>query len=109
MKTKKNQYNTTQHQFDQNKRRKETYEQIKDYLNANFLKWRQEKEKKKRQKDNQNNKVFNQEYEHKSLGFQDVIIKSYHVIHTSTQHQLDNNIHFPLNHNKIQEYDEFFL
>jgi hypothetical protein len=38
MKTKKNQYNTTQHQFDQNKRRKETYEQIKDYLNANFLK-----------------------------------------------------------------------
>jgi len=57
---------------------------------------RQEKTKKKRQKDNQNNKILNQEYEHKSFGFQDVIIKSYHVIHTSTQHQLDNNIHVPL-------------
>jgi len=40
------------------------------------------------------------------LVFQDVIIKSYHVIHTSTQHQLDNNIQVPLNHNKNQEYDE---
>ncbi len=40
--------------------------------------------------------------------FQDVIIKSYHVIHASTQHQFDNNIHVPLNHNKNQEYDEKF-
>jgi hypothetical protein len=40
------------------------------------------------------------------LVFQDVIIKSYHVIHTSTQQRLDNNIHVPLNHNKNQEYDE---
>ncbi len=43
---------------------------------------RQEKTKKKRKKDNKNNKVLNQEYEHKSLGFEDVIIKCYHVIHT---------------------------
>ncbi len=24
----------------------------------------------------------------------------------TTQHQLDNNIHVPMNHNKNQEYDE---
>jgi hypothetical protein len=40
------------------------------------------------------------------LGFEDIIIKSYHVIHTSTQHQLDNNIHVPLNHNENKKYDE---
>jgi len=34
------------------------------------------------------------------LGFQDVMINSYHIIHTSIQHQLDNNIHVPLSHNK---------
>jgi len=65
-----------------------------------------EKEYKKRQMDTQNNKILNQEYEHKSLGFQDVMIKNYHVIHTSIQHQFNNNIHVPLNHNKNQEYDE---
>jgi hypothetical protein len=34
------------------------------------------------------------------------MIKSYHIIHASMQHQLDNNIHVPLNHNKNQEYDK---
>jgi hypothetical protein len=64
---------------------------------------------KKGPKDIQNNKILNQEYENikdSPLGFQDAMIKSNHIIHTSTQHQLDNNIHVPLNHNKNQEYDE---
>ncbi len=61
----------------------------KDYLNAKKWKWRQ----KKGQKDIQNNKILNQEYENikdSPLGFHDVMIKSYDIIHTSTQHQLDN-------------------
>jgi hypothetical protein len=34
------------------------------------------------------------------------MIQIYDIIHASTQHQLDNNIHVPMNHNKNQEYDE---
>jgi len=45
-------------------------------------------ENKKRQKDTQNIKIFNQEYEHKSLGFQDVMIKSIMLF----IHQLNINL-----------------
>ncbi len=45
------------------------------------------KKHKKRQKNIQKNKILNQEYENIKvfpLGFQDVMIKSYDIIHTST-------------------------
>jgi hypothetical protein len=37
--------NTTQHQPNQNKRRREIYEQTKDYLNTKKWKWKQKTQK----------------------------------------------------------------